>query len=67
MSKQNNGLDWALRVQTSGRLNSVDTPFLRHPIIKEGQSGQKEHLSLIINDLLILINDLLIVINIYLY
>ena len=40
----------------------------------EGQSGQKEHflisindLLILINDLLILINDLLILINIYQY
>ena len=31
----------------------------------EGQSGQKEHFLILINDLLILINDLLILINIY--
>ena len=29
----------------------------------EGQSGQKEHFLILINDLLILINDLLILIN----
>ena len=29
----------------------------------EGQSGQKGHLLILINDLLILINDLLILIN----
>ena len=32
-------------------------------IYMEGQSGQKGHLLILINDLLILINDLLILIN----
>ena len=32
-------------------------------MLMEGQSGQKEHFLILINDLLILINDLLILIN----
>ena len=34
-----------------------------HVINMEGQSGQKEHFLILINDLLILINDFLILIN----
>ena len=38
--------------------------ILRTPVTcMEGQSGQKEHFLILINDLLILINDLLILIN----
>ena len=45
-------------------LTQFDTIVMLLPM--EGQSGQKEHFLILINDLLILINDSLILINVLL-
>ena len=43
--------------------NTKEVYYISLSLIMEGQSGQREHFLILINDLLILINDLLILIH----
>ena len=45
--------------------NTKEVYYISMSLIMEGQSGQKEHFLILINDLLILINHLLILINLF--